>query len=87
MRKAISARSAPTPAEGRVDMMVIGWDGALVKHAEYDIDRHRGGEDQPGFAGERAGELGGVARIGAGDRIRHADVVLGLVDGGDGVAQ
>ena len=51
---------------------------ALVQHAEHDVDRDRGGKDEPGLAGERLGVLGGIAGIAADHRCRHADVALGL---------
>ena len=55
-------------------------DEALVEHAQHDVDRDRGGEDQPGLAGERLGEFGRVAGIAADHRARHADLALGLRD-------
>ncbi len=62
-------------------------DEALVQHAEHDVDRDRGGEDEPWLAGERLGEFGRVARIGAGERARHVDGALGLGDDLHGVAE
>src|SRR5258708_20386424 len=62
-------------------------DEALVEDAEHDVDRHRRGENQPRLAGERAAELGGVARIAAGDRARHADVALSVADRSDRIAE
>ena len=46
MCTAISNSSAPIPADGSVDRMVIGWIDALVEHAEDDVDHHQRGRDQ-----------------------------------------
>ena len=34
-----SASTAPAPAEGSVERIVIGVDVALVEHAQHDVDR------------------------------------------------
>ena len=49
----ISASTAPTPAEGRVEMMVIGMDVTFVKNAQHDIDGQQRGQNQPQARGER----------------------------------
>ncbi len=49
----MSASTAPTPAEGRVEMMVIGMHVALVKHAEHDVDREQCRRDEQRLARER----------------------------------
>ena len=41
-----SATSAPSPAEGRVEMMVSGMRQALVEHAQHDVDGEQGGDDE-----------------------------------------
>ena len=61
--------------------------GALIEQAEHDVDRHDSGQDQPGLASERRGELLGVAGIFALDVVGHADVKLRRLDLGDGVAE
>ena len=48
-----SASSAPTPADGSVERIVIGWIIAFVEHAEHDVDRHQRGRDQQRFVGQR----------------------------------
>ena len=60
---------------------------ALVQNAEHDIDGDNRSEDEPGLAGQRLGEFGGVARIAAGHRGRHADPLLRGGDDVDRVAQ
>ena len=55
-------------------------DEAFVQHAEHDVDGDGGGQDQPGLAGQRLGEFGGVAGIAAGHRRRHADLPLRRAD-------
>ena len=49
----ISASSAPTPAEGSVDRIVIGMDVALVEDAEHDVDGGERRRDQERLAAER----------------------------------
>ena len=46
MWTAISSSSAPMPAEGSVDRIVIGWIEALVEHAEDDVDHDQRRPDQ-----------------------------------------
>ena len=47
-----SASSAPTPADGSVDRIVIGWMRALVEHAEDDVDRYQRGGDEQRLVGQ-----------------------------------
>jgi hypothetical protein len=49
----ISVNKAPSPAEGKVEMIVRRMDRALVEHAEDDIDRDQGSHNQDGRAAER----------------------------------
>jgi hypothetical protein len=53
MWNSVSARIAPTPADGSVDRIVIGMDVALVQHAEHDVHGHNGRQNQPAFIGQR----------------------------------
>ncbi len=45
-RTAISNNNAPMPADGSVERMVIGWDHALIEHAENDVDDDQGRRNQ-----------------------------------------
>ena len=74
--KSISASSAPTPADGRVERIVIGMHEALVQHAQNDINRHQRGQNQQPFVRERAFEGRGRALV-IGD---HAGRQLGFGD-------
>ena len=49
----ISASSAPTPADGSVDRIVIGMDVAFVQHPEDDVDRDHRGQNEQGLVAER----------------------------------
>ena len=59
----ISASSAPTPAEGSVERIVIGMDEALVQHAEHDVDGHQRRQNQQALVRQRAFEGRGRALI------------------------
>ncbi|KAG1242532.1 hypothetical protein G6F65_022972 [Rhizopus arrhizus] len=68
-----SASSAPTVADGR--------------HAQHQIHRDHGSQHQPPRVGQRRLERRRRALQAQFDAGRHADVALGRVDGGDGLAQ
>ena len=65
-----SATSAPSPAEGSVEMMVIGMRQALVQHAQHDVDGEQRRDDEQhlhvGLLLEGAGIAGGVGADGVG---------------------
>ena len=46
VRETMSASSAPTPAEGSVERIVIGMDVALVQHAQHDVHGDDRRQDQ-----------------------------------------
>ena len=83
----ISASSAPTPAEGRLDRMVMRMDVALVEHAQDDVDDDDGRQDQERLALERGLEFRRAAGEGRHHRIRQADFLLRGLDGFDRLAQ
>ena len=62
-------------------------DVALIEHAEHDVDRDDRGQDQPGLAGQRFREFGGVAGIDADDAAGHADPRFDRLDRLDGIAE
>ena len=87
VRNRTSAISAPTPAEGSVEMIVSGWIRLSYRMPEHDVDGEQRGQDQHRLAGERflirlrgAGEL-------AGDGGRQAHFDFGLVNGRNGIAE
>ena len=49
----ISASSAPTPADGSVDRIVIGMDVAFVQHPEDDVDGDHRRQNEHGLVAER----------------------------------
>ena len=49
----MSASSAPTPAEGSVERMVMRMDEALVEHAQHDVDGDQRGQNEQRLVGER----------------------------------
>ena len=77
--KSISASSAPTPAEGSVERIVIGCTIALVEDAEHDVD---GRSARPGSAsGWLASESWNACAVPwkrAADRRGHADARHGV---------
>ena len=62
-------------------------DVALIEHAEHDVDGDDSCQDQPGLPFQRGAELGGLAGERAGDGVGHANLLLGLRDGRDGLVQ
>ena len=60
VRQTRRERTAPTPAEGSVERMVIGMDVAFIENAEHDVDRHERGQDQKRLVGQ--GGLKGLGR-------------------------
>ena len=62
-------------------------DVALVEHAQHDVHRHDGREDQQQRAVERGAERLGRALEAGLDAGRHAELALRLLDGGDGRAE
>ena len=83
----ISASSAPTPADGSVDRIVIGMDVALVENPEHDVDSHQGGGDQQRLAAERIlVGLGGARETGLNGG-RQSDFFGGRIDGIDRIAE
>ena len=87
VRKSRIASSAPTPAEGSVERIVIGVDVALVEHAEHDVHDDERGQDQQRLRGERGLEgLGGSLEAGV-DVGRQADLPLRRLDVLDRVSE
>ena len=62
-------------------------DGALVEHAEDDVDGHERGGDEQRLAGERGEKGVGVALEGGDQRLRLSALLLDLPDGVDRVAE
>ncbi len=62
-------------------------DVAFVEDAEHDVDGDEGGEDQERLVGQGGFERGGGALESGLNAGGHVQVVLGVVDGCDGVAQ
>ena len=87
VRQIISASSAPTPAEGRVERIVIGMNVAFVEHAEDDVDGHERRKNQKWLVDQRG--LKGLRRsLKAGlNARRQIEFLLDLVDGGHSIAQ
>ena len=48
----INARNAPTPAEGSVERIVIGWIKLSYRHAKNNIDGHKRRKDQQWHVGK-----------------------------------
>jgi len=61
VRVTMSARMAPTPAEGQRGEDGDGVDVALIQNAEDDVDGDESGESEQRFVGERCFEGGGGA--------------------------
>jgi hypothetical protein len=59
----------------------------LVKHAEDDVHRDQGSENQQRFGGERILERRGSALETAVNRRRHAHLEFGLIDEARGLAE
>src|SRR6266545_3554836 len=64
-----------------------GMDVTLVEHAEDDVDGDEGGENEEGLGGQRGLEGLGRALEARPDGDGQPDLPLGVLDGGDGVAE
>jgi hypothetical protein len=71
---------APSPAEGKVDMMVSGVDRALIEHVEDEVDGDQGSQDRDECAAERTLERVCAALEAGGNRGRHAKIRRGPLD-------
>jgi hypothetical protein len=83
----ISVRSAPRPAAGKPDRMVIGWMKLSVKNAEDDVDYKDGQEHQHPLTFERFLELLGIALEAGSHRGWQAGLPLDLADAIDRLAK
>ena len=71
-----SARIAPTPADGSVEMNRDRMNVAFVQHAENDVDGDERGQNQNRFIRQRIQKRRGGALERGLNAGRHADVLL-----------
>ena len=78
--KICSASSAPSPAEGRVEMIVSGMRQALVQDAEHEVDRDQRRDDQQRLRADRLPIGARVAGIFGMQRVGKVQLGHRLVD-------
>ena len=85
--KSIRASMAPTPADGRVEMIVSGMHQAFVKNPEHDVDGQQRGHHQDRHGAQRLLVGQQRARKKALDRGRGAELLLHRLNASGGLAQ
>jgi hypothetical protein len=80
MPNSISVNSAPSPAEGRVEMIVIGWIALSYSMPRMIVDRDQCGEDQDRRAAQRILKRLRAALKARRNRSRQVQLFRGLLD-------